>query len=235
MQREKATITLLTAVSALMPLGIGCGGNVSLFNPAFVNTFIGGQFPLTPGPGAAFVFVRAVNETGDVAEFIITIEREDFSVADEGNRLFDELGNPVTETKRETVRLTTFAVPPANEVGVLFPCSPSPVNVVGLGENLLPTDAGVFVGGQGAGGFQGVGVSAADVNPLVRDFGNGQGNFDCGDTIIFRAFVSGGLVGGTVRLQSLLLEDTEQPSSFTGPDTFQNLAAFLAAQVSEDD
>ncbi len=235
MQCKKATLTLLATVSALVPLGIGCGGSVSVLNPAFINTFIGGQFPLTPGPGAAFVFVRAVNETGDVAEFIVTIERESFVLDDQGNPVFDDLGMPVTETKRRTVTLTTFAVPPANELGVLFPCSPSPVNVVGLGENLLPTDAGVFVGGQGAGGLQGVGISAADVSPLVRDFGDGQGNFDCGDTIIFRAFVAGGVVGGTVQLQSLLLADTEQPSSFAGPNTFVNLAQFLAAQASEGD
>ena len=43
---------------------VGCGNAAGLFNPAFVNTLVGGQVPVTPGPGAAFVLVRCVNETG---------------------------------------------------------------------------------------------------------------------------------------------------------------------------
>ena len=218
-------------VLVVTALGAGCGSGITPFNPAFLNTFTGGQFPLTPGPGAAFVFVRVVNETGDVAEFTVTIEREDFSLDDDGQRQFDELGNPVTVSERETVRLTTFAAPPANELGVLFSCSPSPVNVVGLGENLLPSDAAVFIGGQGGGGATGAGVTAADVNPLSRE----AGNFNCGDTIIFRAFTPGGLAGGSVTIQSLLLPGSEQPSIFGGPNTFANLELFLESQAREED
>ncbi|MFQ5592228.1 MAG: hypothetical protein ACE5HE_13785 [Phycisphaerae bacterium] len=230
-EHKQARIFLLAASAVLIPLLYGCQGQVSLLNPSFVNSFIGGQFPLTPGPGAAFVLVRALNETGDTAEFIITVEREELVLDDAGNPLFNDAGEPVTETKRETVRLNTAAVAPANDLGVLFPCSPSPVNVVGLGENLLETDAALFIGGQGGGGTQGTGVSAAGLNPLVRE----EGNFDCGDTIIFHAFVRGGIVGGTVQLQSLVLEDTNQPETFTGPDTFINLADFLASQARGDD
>lgn len=231
MQHKKTTITLLATVVTLAALVFGCGSSFTALNPAFVNAFAGGQFPLTPGPGGAFVFVRVVNETGDVAEFIVTIEREDFVLDDDGNRVFTGDGIPVTQTKRETVRLTTFVSPPGNELGVVFPCSPSPVNVVGLGENLVPTDAAVYIGGQGAGGLQGVGVSAVDVNPLVRE----AGNFDCGDTIIFRAFLRGGGVGGAVQLQSLVLAGAGQPGEFSGPDTFSNLAEFLESQRREDD
>jgi len=231
-RRTVRSVVFKGMVVLMLPaLGAGCGSGLTVFNPAFLNTFTGGQFPLTPGPGAAFVFVRVVNETGDVAEFTVTIEREEFALDDNGQRQFDELGNPVTVSKRETVRLTTFATPPANELGVLFRCSPSPVNIVGLGENLLPSDAAVFVGGQGAGGASGAGVSAADVNPLSRT----AGNFNCGDTIIFRAFTPGGVGGGSVTIQSLLLPGSEQPSIFDGPNTFANLELYLESQAREED
>ncbi|UCE60804.1 MAG: hypothetical protein JSU63_03455 [Phycisphaerales bacterium] len=230
MQRKCIVEIALTVSVVVTAMGIGCGANASFFNPAFVNTNLGGQFPLTPGPGAAFILVRCVNETGDVAEFTVTVEREVFVIDEEGLRQFDDLGNPVTTSERETVRLTTFAAPPANELGVLFSCSPEPVNIIGLGENLLPSDAAVYVGGQGAGGAAGAGVSAADVNPLSRT----AGNFGCGDTVIFRAFTPGGLAGGSVSIQSLLLPGYEQPSIFAGPDTFTNLSEFLESQVRED-
>jgi len=45
-------------------------------------------------------------------------------------------------------------------------CDVEPVTIVGLGENLLPTDAGVFVGGEGPSGAGGFGVSASEVTPL---------------------------------------------------------------------
>ena len=230
--RRRALVGMLgVAMSGLTALGVGCGGSVTLFNPAFLNTFTGGQFPLTPGPVAAFVFVRVVNETGDVAEFTVTIERERLSKDDDNLPQFDEFGNPVTVSERETVRLTTFPTPPANELGVLFECSPSPVNIVGLGENLLPSDAAVFIGGQGAGGATGAGVSASEVNPLSRE----AGNFNCGDTIIFRAFTPGGVAGGTVTIKPFLLPGSEQPSFFDGPDTFANFELFLDSQASTDD
>jgi len=224
--------TAVLLVLAALPVAVGgCGAEGAFLNPAFINTFVGGQFPLTPGPGAAFVMVRVVNETQNTAEFTVTIEREDFVLDEDGNRQFDDLGNPITESKRQTVRLQTFATAPANELGILFSCSPSPVDIVGLGENLLPNDPAVFIGGEGGGGTPGAGVTAADVAPLVRT----AGNFNCGDTIIFRASPAGGIVDGTVNVQSLLLPGSEQPSEFAGPSTFTNYAQFLESQQREDD
>lgn len=208
----------------------GCGGNVSFFNPAFINTLTGEYFPLTPGPSAAFVLVRAVNETEEVIEFIVTIDRDVSDTDDLGNPLIDSSGNFLTHSERETVRLTTFPEGRTHEVGVLFPCRESRLTRVGLGENLLPTDAAVFVGGQGPLGAPGFGVPAADLNPLSLE----AGNFMCGDTIIFRAFPSTGVTGG-VKVQSFLLPYTEQPSVFRGPDTFQNMEEFLETQVREDE
>ncbi|RME40508.1 MAG: hypothetical protein D6788_03190 [Planctomycetota bacterium] len=204
-------------------LSAGC------FNPAFVNTFVGGEVPLTPGPSAAFVMVRCVNETGQPVQFIVTIEREVLVTDEQGNFQVDEQGNFITRPERETVRLTTAATGDASELGTLFSCNPSPVTKVGLGENLLPTDIGAFVGGQGASGAAGFGVSAAGVNPLELEVGN----FNCGDTIIFRAFLATGVPGG-VALQSFLLPGSEQPSIFSGPNTFANLEAFLESQAREN-
>lgn len=206
----------------------GCGSTFGLFNPAFVNTTSGGEFPVTPGPGAAFVFVRGFNETTQVVEFIITIERE-VSVSDEaGIPLLDALGNFITQPERETVQLTTFPQGLANDLGVLFPCNISAVTLVGLGENLLPTDPVIFVGGQGPAGTGGFGVTAPNLNPLSLL----AGNFNCGDTIIFRAFTNFGVAGG-VSVQTFLLPGSEQPSIFDGPDTFVNFQLFLSSQSSQ--
>ena len=187
--------------------------------------------------GADFVLVRVVNETGQNAEFIVTIEREVIERDEEGNPLADtETGVIITRPERETVRLNTAAQAPANEVGVLFSCSESPVNVVGLGENLLPNDAAVFVGGGGAGGAPGFGVPAATVNPLMRVPPNPEdpSNFNCGDTVMFRAIRSTGVTGG-VKLESFLLPGYYQPSVFTGPSTFVNYQSFLESQNREDE
>ncbi len=80
------------------------------------------------------------------------------------------------------------------------------------------------------GGAAGFGVSAANLNPLQLF----AGNFNCGDTIIFRAFRSTGLAGG-VSLQSFLLPGSEQPSVFGGPSTFLNYAELLESQVREEE
>ncbi|MEK7755615.1 MAG: hypothetical protein AAB385_00175, partial [Planctomycetota bacterium] len=151
-------------------------GVVSFFNPAFINTLSGGQVPLTPGPGAAFVLVRAVNVTNQVVEFIVTIERDVLVVDDDGNFQQDDLGNFITRPERETVRLITNPTGQATELGVLFPCGESPVTAVGLGEDLLPTDAAIFVGGEGTGGASGFGGPAGNLNPLQLAIGN----FNCG-------------------------------------------------------
>ncbi len=214
----------------LLALSAACAGSASFFNPAFINTLSGGQVPVTPGPGAAFVLVRVMNETNQTVEFIVTIERDVLVVDEEGDYQQDEQGNFITRPERKTVRLHTSATGLATEMGVVFPCSPEPVTVVGLGEDLLPTDAAIFVGGEGAGGATGFGVSAGNVNPLLLD----AGNFNCGDTIIFRAFLNTGVAGG-ISLQSFLLPGSEQPSIFRGPDTFVNLAHFVESQVPEDE
>lgn len=207
----------------------GCGASASLFNPAFVNTVSGGITPVTPGPEADFVFVRGRNETGLNVEFIITIERLVLVQDADGSFQFDDLGNPVTRTERQTVRLSTFGTGQSAELGTLFSCSESPVTIVGLGENLVPTDAGVVVGSEGGAGAGGFGVPAGSLNPLRLDVGN----FNCGDTVIFRAFLSSAVAGG-VGLQSFLLPGSEQPSDFLGPSTFVDYEDFLQSQVREE-
>ena len=152
------TVWIGCAALGLLTLAAACGSTATVFNPAFINTLSGGQVPVTPGPGAAYVLVRVVNETAQVVEFVVTIEREVLVVDDEGNFEQDEQGNFITVPERETVNLTTNPTGLATDLGVLFPCGESPVTVVGLGENLLSTDAAIFVGGEGAGGATGFGV-----------------------------------------------------------------------------
>lgn len=230
MSSRLSKIFVGVCILGLWPWAAGCGGAVSVFNPAFVNQVQGGQFPLTPGPNAAFLFVRVINETNEVAEFSVTIEREVLTFDDAGNAQIDDQGNPITRTERETVRLTTTPDAPANELGVTFSCAESPINLVGLGDNLAPTDSAVFIGGQGAAGAPGVGIPASSVPPLSRE----AGHFSCGDTVIFRAAVSPGVPGG-VALESRLLPGSEQPSDFTGPNTFVNLEELLQSQVREEE
>ena len=230
MRTQRALYYPVACVVGLAWALSACGSTAGLFNPAFINTVSGGVAPVTPGPRASFVFVRAVNETDQVVEFIVTIEREVAVRDDDGNFQRDDQGNFVTRPERETVRLTTFPVGLANELGALFSCKESPVSLVGLGENLLPTDAAVFVGGQGPAGTTGFGVTAGNLNPLSLDVGN----FNCGDTVVFRAFQNPGVAGG-VGLQTFLLPGSEQPSIFSGPDTFVNLEQFLESQVREDE
>ena len=208
----------------------GCGSTLGIFNPAFINTASGGVIPVTPGPGAAFVFVRGLNETNQVVEFTVTIEREVLVTDDEGRFQVDEFGDFVTRPERETVQLTTFPQGLANDLGVLFPCNESPVTLVGLGENLLPTDPVIFVGGAGPAGSTGFGVTAPNLNPLSLT----QGNFNCGDTVIFRAFTNPRVAGG-VGVQALLLPGSEQPSLFGGPSTFVNFQDFLNAQNQQNE
>jgi len=229
--RVGGILLLTSAVGAGVSALVGGCGTGSLFNPAFVNPLVGGQVPVTPGPGADFVLARVLNTTDQVLEFIVTIEREVLVLDDQGNFQVDEAtGTFITRPQRETVRLTTAPGGNTSELGVLFPCDESPVTQVGLGENLLPTDRAVFVGGEGAAGATGFGVPAGDLNPLLLS----EGNFNCGDTVIFRAFRSTGQAGG-VGLETFLLPGSEQPSIFRGPDTFVNLQRFIESQVREDE
>jgi len=211
-----------------LPLTMGCG---DILSPAARNTLGGGGFvPVTPGPLAPFVLVRGVNQTDQVIEFIITVERETLVRDDDGNFTTDENGNFLTQPVRETKRVTTFPGGLSGEIGVLFDCALEPVTVVGLGENLLPTDAAIFVGGSGPTGVGGFGVIAEGLNPLTFD----AGNFTCGDTVIFTAFTSVGTPGG-VRLRSDKLVGEDQPGIFSGPNTFSNYADFLESQVREEE
>jgi hypothetical protein len=217
----------------------GCGTSV-FFNPAFLNTFVGGEYPVTPGPGAGFLFVRTINETAQSVEFVVTVERAVVQTDEEGNFRFEDLNNNgvrdpneefITESQLETTRLRTPAGGKASDLGVLFPCRTSLITRVGLGENLLPTDAAAFVGGEEAGGAAGFGIPATGLNPLR--FVNPT-NFNCGDTIIFRAVQTVGVAGG-VSLQSLLLPGSEQPDRFNRANTFVNYEAFLESQIREDE
>lgn len=213
--------------AGLLTLGVlayGCG-NLGFFSPELINTLSGGVVPFTPGPAAAFVLVRAANETGQTAEFIVTIERSVRVLDDAGNVQLDDAGLIITRQERETRRLITGATGRAAEVGTLFPCGDTPVTVVGLGRNLDANDTAVFVGGGGATGAAGTGIPVGDLNPLQLSVGN----FNCGDTIIFRAFVDR-RIGGGVGLQTLLLPGSEQPDEFLLASTFANYAAFLEAQ-----
>lgn len=218
------TIVFAAIVSALAVAG--CGGTAGIFNSAFLNTITGGEVPLTPGPGAAFVFVRCKNETDLPVEFILTIQRDSLVLDAQGNFQVDEDGEFVITPERETVRLTTLPNGQARELGTLFPCGQSPVTHVGLGKDLLPSDAAVFVGGQGVGGQVGFGVPAGALAPLQLS----AGNFNCGDTIIFRAFRATGVAGG-VALETFLLPGSEQPSVFRGPSTFVNLEQFFESEL----
>ncbi len=224
-----AARTIPFVAMALVSIVTGCGGVSGILNPAFVNTVSGGEVPHTPGPGAAFVFVRCVNDTDLSVEFIVTIQRDALVLDAEGNFQVDEDGEFVITPERETVRLTTIPSGQARELGTLFPCGQSPVTHVGLGKDLLPSDAAAFVGGQGVGGQTGFGIPAGDLAPLQLS----AGNFNCGDTIIFRAFRATGVAGG-VALRIYLLPGSEQPSVFRGPSTFVNLEQFFESELRDD-
>lgn len=208
----------------------GCG-SAGLFNAPFVNFIAGGQFPVTPGPTAPFVFVRVVNDTSDKAiEFIVTIERSSPALDEFGGSQFDENGNLLTESRLETVSLRTFPLDRANEVGTVFACNErsGPVIRVGLGENLGPLDPHLFV-------FEnlnelGVGCNT-DTNPLSLL----SGKFNCGDTIIFQAFDRTS-AGCGVGVKSFLLPGTpeEQPAVFAGPSTFEILNSVFEGQVIDE-
>lgn len=214
-----------------LALLVGCGGSAYFFNPAFINTVEGGIFPVTPGPEAPFVLVRVVNQTDQIVEFVITAQRKVFVEDDNGIIQEDENGVRITRPELQTVSLTTTPGGLSAQLGTLFECTQTSISLIGLGENLLPTDAAVFVGGGGVGGETGFGVPAANLNPLSLEVGN----FNCGDTIIYQAFQSSGVTGG-VALQSFLLPGSEQPSDFPeNSNTFVNYWEFLQTQVREDE
>ena len=210
----------LMLVGALMISGsLFHGCNAGFLNPAFVNMQTGAVVPLTPGPESSFVLVRVINETTTSVEFVVTAERE--VLIDEGSAI-------VTQTTQETVRLVTIPAGQAQELGYLFDCNPA-ITRIGLGQNLDQPgiSPGIFTNVV-VGGSAGTGVPV-DVAPLVS-----PGNFVCGDTVIFQAFVSTGVVGG-IKVNTALLDYQSQPSEFIGPDTFLNARRFLELQTIEDD
>lgn len=215
-----AGVTLVTC-ALHVALG-GCGGFV---NSAFCNAAIGGCVPITPGPEAAFVLVRGLNETNQNVEFFVTIQKEVLVRDENGNFQVDGQGDFITRPELQTVQLLTQPGGASRDVGVLFSCDPEPIRKIGLGESLLPTDAAVRVGGTGGGGAGGFGVPASGLNPLD----NLTGNFNCGDTVIFRAFIDTTVAGG-IGLGAFVQPNSEQPSVFSGPDTFVNYQRFLEAQ-----
>lgn len=218
---NKAVATLALCVSLFLG---GCG----IFDPSFLNTFTGGVFPRTPGPNAAFVLVLGDNDTSRTVEFIVTIERNVLDLDDSGAAQIDENGQFLTEPVRETVRLCTPPGGGAQRIGTLFACGESPVTLVGLGENLLPTDRHVLVGGDCGTSAPGSGITVPNLNPLEI----AVGNFNCGDTIIFQALEDSAVAGG-ISVRVLLLPGSEQPGTFSGPNTFANYAEFLDAQRRE--
>lgn len=207
----------------------GCGGS-SFVNPAFFNTLFGGVVPVTPGPNAAFVLAIGVNETDQNVEFVITVERSVLQLDDTGVPQVNESGQFITTPERETVRLFTLPTGGARQIGTLFDCAESPVTLIGLGENLLPTDRHVSVGGGGSTGAPGTGITVPNLNPLQLS----DGNFNCGDTVLFQAFEDNS-VAGNVSVSVFLLPGSEQPSVFSGPNTFANLAEFQAAQSRDEE
>ena len=187
----------------------GCGANATLLNPSFVNATFGGVHPLVPGANSGFVLVRVLNtDYPENIRFVVTAERQVATT--------DDSGVTTVATESETVRLQTFPVSLANEVGVLFEC---PVTRVGLGENIdFPeTEAGVFIGAV-PGESEGVGVPG-NVNPLSV----ASGNFACGDTLVFEASEATEIGAvGRIRVLTYVLDADEQPAEFGGADTFNN-------------
>jgi hypothetical protein len=217
---------LVSGLAALALFGVklpGCSNNARLFSDSFRNFTAGDVVPQTPGPASNFVLVRLVNATRNGIEFVVTAETQFLTT--------DEDGIQVTRAESETVRLRTFPVATASEVGGLFDC---PVTRIGLGEDLnnpfsdpglfvIPADAGVI-----GGGVQGFGVPS-NINPLSSP----AGNFDCGDTVVFRVIENQGAVGN-LSVQAFVVDWEGQNDAFLGPHTFNNARNFLEAQVPED-
>jgi hypothetical protein len=237
--RNPIVRSLTIGCTVLSVLLGGCSDEVRFFNASFVNTLQGGVFPVTPGPGADFVLTRGANFTDQVVTFLVAIERRRVVRDENGRPQIDDEGNPVTEDILESVELTTVPGGTSSDVGYLWPCAPGAGAVfrVGLGENLLPDDPALFViepadynAEDPLGAQVGSGLPATGLNPLRLD----AGNFNCGDTIIFRAFVSTGVAGG-VAVDALLQPGSEQPDEFSGINTFVNYQRWLESQISEEE
>jgi hypothetical protein len=215
----------------------GCGIDATLFNPQFLNTLGDNFYPSTPGPNASFVFVRVINETDSAVEFVVTAEKEVRVLDEDGNVQFDDEGNVLSRLELETVRLRTLPELSVNQTGVLFPCSVNAIRRVGLGESLLPGDAAALVTDDYNAETNVIGVGfgvPSNINPLSEI----DGNFACGDTVIFQAFsrsAVGSTSGGDIYFSSFVDYSADNPGTFDGPDTFANYERFLQTQVREDE
>jgi hypothetical protein len=219
MSKQHALVVLVGLVAG----GLGCTSAGAFLNPSFLNYATGGVIPLTPGPQSGFVLVRARNNTQDAIEFIVTVEREVEVIPDPG------VDAPVTTAiEQQTYRLITIPDNLANDVGILFDC---PVSRVGLGENIdrPAEEPGLFIGTDAGGFIQGFGVPG-NVNPLDA----GEGNFACGDTVIFQASTSVGAVGN-VSVTTFVLPAENQPAEVIGPDTFNNARSLVDQFAPEED
>jgi len=219
MQRLIRRLFLAAGVAGVLATG-GCGESATVLNPAFVNYTRGGVVPLTPGEPSSFVLVRAVNRTQNPIEFIVTVEREvvvDSSADDAG-----------TTIETSTFRLQTFPGGLTSEIGILLDC---PTLRVGLGENLdFPLEEpGLFIGTTAGDIVTGYGVPGG-VYPLDTL----AGNYVCGDTLVFEARVEVG-VPGNVRVFSFVLPAATQPTTFSGPDTFNNSRILLEREYAGEE
>jgi len=215
--RRAGRATVVGGVAGAMAL-MGCFDSALLLNPSFVNTVEGGLFPFVPGAANEMILIRSVNTTNQSLLFVVTIERA---------RLLAEGSGSVNES--ETIEVFTGPGDLANEAGVLFDCTgDNPINRIGLGENLNrpDTEPGLFVGGVGD-ITQGFGVPP-NINPLSRE----NGDFACGDTVIFEAFISANAPGG-FKVRAFVLPHEGQPER-TRRDTFTVAAEFLRDRPSEE-
>jgi len=209
---------LLTGAVTLPVASMSCFDAALLLNPSFVNTIEGGLFPFVPGPENELLLVRAVNSTNETLSFLVTIERA---------RLLGQGSGSINES--ETIDVFTSPANLANEAGILFDCTAeNPINRIGLGENLNrpETEPGLLVGGVGD-VTQGFGVPP-NINPLSRE----DGDFQCGDTVIFEAFVSANAAGG-FKVRAFVLPAATQPED-TFRDTFGVAAQFLRDRPGEE-
>lgn len=238
MTRRYARRLLGLAIASGSCALLSCGTlNGFLFNSTFVNYQQGGVFPLTPGPSANFVLVRAVNSTDQIIRFSVTAQRRQPLRDDSGNVIRNPDGTLQTEDVLDNRELITIPPGKSSELGTLYACSESAIVRIGLGENLESSDSAAFVLDPAAfnpldplGVSPGFGVLPDGLFPLNLF----DGDFNCGDTVVFRASADNSRAGG-VRLESFVLPGSEQPTRFQGPSTFANYEAFLESQVREDD
>ncbi len=216
----KRTLTHLGLCATLLVMG-SCGADAALLlNPSFVNQLEGGVlFPLAPRPESQLIFIRGNNATTEPITFLVTVERS-VTVTDGAG------GGTITQA--DTTEIFTEPGNNSNEAGVLFPCDgDNQISRIGLGRNLNQptTDAGLFVGG-----FDdvvpGFGVPG-NINPLSFL----DGDFECGDTLIFRAIQSVNQPGG-FRVQAFIIPWENQPDNTTR-DTFGVANDFLQSRPTE--